>query len=331
MNEVTRIHLGRQQFVVAVDAHKALQGYLQAIERRVGDDKEVLKEIELRMAELLSERGISGDEVVLPEDIAYLREQLGEPSAFGEGEPEEPAHEKTVEPDVPRRLFRDTDNAMLAGVCSGLGAFFGLDPLLFRLLFVVLTLTGGAGVLIYIVLWLLVPEAKTNSEKLQMRGKAVTVDTLKELVDRAEVEATARRASQKITPILGRIVQIVAAVIGVMFITAAVGGLVGLGSGLTYLGLHHGEVLNGDIAFPVGTVETVFTVGAAVLAAMILVLLCAAGVSLIKRKWALPNWLTAVVGVIMLIALGVASAAAPDTLEQVDERRRPGQMIIEDI
>src|SRR6478735_2576149 len=83
MNEVTRIHLGRQPFTIAVDAHKALKAYLADIKAEVGDKStEVIKEVELRMAELLAERGISGDKTILMDDVSFLEQQLGDPQDF---------------------------------------------------------------------------------------------------------------------------------------------------------------------------------------------------------------------------------------------------------
>ncbi|HEX9153297.1 MAG TPA: hypothetical protein VF809_00580, partial [Candidatus Saccharimonadales bacterium] len=83
MNEITRIHLGRQPFTISVDAHKALREYLESIKKVVGGSREeVIDEIELRMAELLLERGITKDKTVLIGDVSYLKEQLGKPGDF---------------------------------------------------------------------------------------------------------------------------------------------------------------------------------------------------------------------------------------------------------
>jgi phage shock protein C len=65
-----------------------------------------------------------------------------------------------VDRDVPQtRLRRSTEDRMIAGVCGGLGRYFNTDPVWFRLAFVVVTLAGGAGILIYLVAWLVIPEA----------------------------------------------------------------------------------------------------------------------------------------------------------------------------
>jgi len=76
MNSVQSIHLGRQPFNISVEAHRSLKNYLAGIEKQIGDS-EVVGEVELRMSELLTERGISGEKVILPKDVDYLKQQLG--------------------------------------------------------------------------------------------------------------------------------------------------------------------------------------------------------------------------------------------------------------
>jgi len=216
MNEVTKIHLGRQAFTIAVDAHHELKTYLEAIKKQVGD-KDVVDEIELRMAELLTEHGINANKVILSGDVDFLKTQLGNPNDFKEDASETPAEPtKTSES---KRLFRDTDNAMLAGVAAGLSKYFGIDVLLIRILFVIAVIaTFGWGILLYILLWLLVPEAKTSSERLQMAGKAVNVDSLKEIVGRADVKGAAHRANASLAEPINSLFRFVLKVIGLFFI-----------------------------------------------------------------------------------------------------------------
>src|SRR5581483_2826615 len=151
MNEVTKIHLGRQSFTISIAAHKQLRGYLDAIEKQV-EDKDVIEEVELRMAELLAEHGVKGNKVVLPKDIDFLKEQLGSPKDFMEGGG---GAEADATPSEGKKLFRDTEHGMIAGVASGLAAYLGVDVTLVRIIFVFGTILWGTGVLIYILLWLL--------------------------------------------------------------------------------------------------------------------------------------------------------------------------------
>src|SRR5437762_2435343 len=126
MNEVKKIHLGRQQFTISVEAHKDLHNYLAAIEKQPGVQAEVSKEVEMRMAELLHERGVSGDKVVLQEDVDFLKQQLGEPRDFKDEASEDTAtdskeeskdkkdKEAALDGDQPKRLFRDTQTGLVA-------------------------------------------------------------------------------------------------------------------------------------------------------------------------------------------------------------------------
>src|ERR1039458_4177283 len=145
MNEVTKIHLGRQAFTISIDAQRELNKYLDEISKQVRDE-EVEQEIELRMAELLVERGVTDSKVVLPSDVKFLKTQLGNPKDFKEESDETPLTDR--EPKESKRLFRDTDNALLAGVASGLSQYLGLDTLLVRILFIIfIVLTAGWGIL----------------------------------------------------------------------------------------------------------------------------------------------------------------------------------------
>ena len=186
MKEVTRMHLAKTPYSVEVDAKKALEGYLVAIEKTMQAEPEVMREIEARMVELLAERGVAKDGVISLDDVNALKTQMGDPKEFSEnGETRESSNETVESPsDMHRksqkRLMRDTQQGVLGGVCSGLAAYFGIDVVLVRLIAVgLLFVSFGTAVLAYIVLWLVVPEAKTAADKLQMRGEPVTLDSLK--------------------------------------------------------------------------------------------------------------------------------------------------------
>ena len=186
MKEVTRMHLAKTPYSVEVDAKKALEGYLAAIEKTMRAEPEVMREIETRMVELLAERGVAKDGVISLDDVNALKTQMGDPKEFSEnGETRESSNETVESPsDMHRksqkRLMRDTQQGVLGGVCSGLAAYFGIDVVLVRLIAVgLLFVSFGTAVLVYIVLWLVVPEAKTAADKLQMRGEPVTLDGLK--------------------------------------------------------------------------------------------------------------------------------------------------------
>jgi phage shock protein PspC (stress-responsive transcriptional regulator) len=315
MNEVTRIHLGRQPFTISVEAHKALKDYLAEIKKQVADS-DVVNEVELRMAELLGERGISGDKVILATDVDYLKQQLGNPKDFKDDGDEAPAASNDQSA---KRLFRDTDNAMVAGVASGLANYFGVDVLLIRILFAVGTIAWGGGILLYIALWLLVPPAKTSSERLQMQGKPVTIDGLKEVVDRADIPAAAHRANTLVAPVLGRAIQIVLKVAALGFMLAGLAALLGLFALRVYLSLHSDNIEN---LFPVGASEHLLLNIGFITAGLVSLFIILAGIAIFRLKWPVRSWITGMlVGLFFIcLAAGIAlgANAAPNVVNRYD-------------
>jgi phage shock protein PspC (stress-responsive transcriptional regulator) len=114
---------------------------------------------------------------------------MGKPEDFVESE-DEPAAKASAEPVTPegepkvrRRLYRDGDNRVIGGVCSGLGAYFNIDMVILRVIFVALFFLGvGSSLLIYIILWIVVPKAKTTAQRLEMRGKEATVSNIEKSI-----------------------------------------------------------------------------------------------------------------------------------------------------
>jgi len=330
MNEVKKVHLGRQQFTISVEAHKELRDYLAAIEKQPGVQAEVSKEVELRMAELLTERGISADKVVLAEDVTFLKEQLGEPRDFKDDTAEATNSDtKEDEPkdgeNRPKRLFRDTQNAWLAGVASGLAAYIGIDVLFVRIAFVLLTFASGAGILLYVLIWLLAPEAKTPSDRLQMQGKAVTVDSLKQVIDRADIAGVSERASRNIGRGIGKVLEtffeVILGIIGVGVLIAGVAVMLGTVAMCVYMLVHGGQV-GTEIAFPLGSQEVWFTVLAFLSAAIIGFFLFMTGLTMITRKWRLPGWLTVALVGIFIVSAGVSTALGFNTIPHIRDRYR---------
>lgn len=324
MNEITKIHLGRQAFTVAVDAHKELQEYLRAIKRHMGDTDEAVEEVEIRMAELLTERGVTGDKVVLPKDVDYLKEQLGKPGDFGDEEETE-----REESGAPKRLFRDTEDAMIAGVSAGIGKYFGIDPIWPRLAFIALIFAGGSGILIYILLWLIVPEAKTSSDRLQMQGKPVTVDALKDVVERADVEGAAKRAGNVVGKAVQGVLKVLARVIGVVLMIAGATAAMALLALGTYL-IVHGSEVNNQIVFPIGTQEVVVVALAMAFGIIAAVVLAFAGAGLISGRRAMAGWAASILLVLFIGAGSVGTALALDSVPQISDRVDAAQQMNRD-
>lgn len=317
MNEITKIHLGRQAFTISLDAHHKLKSYLSAITKQV-EDKEIVNEVEIRMAELLTERGIGGNKVVLADDVDFLIQQLGSPDEFRENDSEPGL--ATSESVTGKRLFRDPGNAMVAGVAAGLSQYLGLDVLLVRLLFVLLVLiTFGWGILLYILLWLLVPEVRTSSDRLQMAGKPVTVEGLKEVISHADVKGTAQRAHKNLAEPINKMFSLFLKVVGLAFVLLGLTALFGLIAGETYFLTNSGTWLQNNI-FPVGFREQLVLHIAAGMAALIALFTILLGIAIFRRKWPIRTWVTGVLIGLLLIGLAAGGALAANVYPNVRDR-----------
>lgn len=199
MKEVTRIHIAKISYDAELEAKKELESYLKALEA-YSEDGDILDDVEVRMTEILLERGVKKGGVITHKDILALKEQLGEPRDFmGEGDiAVGPDDETQMSTEASRRLFRDSDHAVLGGVLSGVAAFFKVSPALVRILFIIVAFASfGTALLVYIVLWIAVPPAKTTADKLQMNGEAVTLSSIRKL-NESEVGKTSSNEGKKV-------------------------------------------------------------------------------------------------------------------------------------
>jgi phage shock protein PspC (stress-responsive transcriptional regulator) len=217
MNEITRIHLAQTPFNIEVTAKKELEKYLSAIKATLHADDDTMREIEARIIELLAERGVTGDKVVTSKNIAAIKEQLGAPNEFIDAQE---VDEQAVTAGASKRLMRDQDRGVLGGVLAGIAAYIGIDPIWVRLIAIILALLSfGTVLLIYVVLWIAIPPAKTAAEKLQMAGRQVTLATLKE---QSKTAANIKEGTKPLVVAL-RII------LGIGFALAAIGALVATG------------------------------------------------------------------------------------------------------
>ena len=174
------VNLAGKLFQINEDAYQMLSTYLDAVGKKFPEAErdDILQEIELRMAELFSGMITDKKQVI---DLGQVREViriLGEPEDFDDnGDQHSKKEESTMS--YNKRLYRDPDNRVLGGVCGGLGAYFNADPVLFRFLFLIIFLVFGTGLIIYLILWLITPEALTMAQKMEMKGEKFTFDDFK--------------------------------------------------------------------------------------------------------------------------------------------------------
>ncbi|GIV28712.1 MAG: hypothetical protein KatS3mg027_2526 [Bacteroidia bacterium] len=136
--------------------------------------KEILEDIENRMAEILSNKINEFKKVVTVEDVQYLIQTMGNPDEFEETGSS--TANQTYSGQVKKRFYRNPDDKIVGGVCGGIAAYFDIDPLWIRLAWAIAIFVFGSGLLFYILLWIIIPEAKTPSQKLEMKGESIKIE-----------------------------------------------------------------------------------------------------------------------------------------------------------
>jgi len=202
MKKTISMNLNGSVFQIDEDAFDVLRQYLDAVSDHLHNEpsqKEIINDIEARIAELFLERIHRSGQVVTMEMVEEIIQIMGHPSDYGEESDasNEASSEMPKEAHKPhRRLYRDPDNAFLAGILSGLAIYLNIDVVWLRILFVILVLLGvGTIIPIYLVLWLVIPRAETTAQRLEMRGIDVTIENLK-----AEAAQMKDRFEQYVSP-----------------------------------------------------------------------------------------------------------------------------------
>lgn len=159
MKETVNVNIGSVAFTLDDDAYRTLKLYLKRIENRLHEgDKDTLGDIERRIAELLGEKLYSPQQVVTITEVEAAMQQIGSPETFGAAREADPTEEDQNERKVRQKLYRPRVNRSIAGVCSGLAEYFGIDTTLLRLITFMLILFGGLSIWIYVILWIVIPE-----------------------------------------------------------------------------------------------------------------------------------------------------------------------------
>jgi len=169
MDKTIKINLGGSLFQIEEEAYRTLRDYLQDMDRvfrNVPGGNETIEDIESRIAEIfLSQKGTAG--IISKENVEAMIQVIGRPEDFDHEGGGEKAYSHSP---GPRKLFRNPDDQVIGGVCGGIGAYAETDPVWFRLLFIVFTLTFGIGFFVYLALWIALPSADTPARKREMYG-----------------------------------------------------------------------------------------------------------------------------------------------------------------
>ncbi|MFN3916938.1 MAG: PspC domain-containing protein [Flavobacteriales bacterium] len=231
MKKTVTANIGGWVFNIEEDAYEKLNHYLEEIKIYLfGDEglEEIMRDIESRIAELLKEKNPG---VITIENVIEITGIMGAPKDFGSSE--EPLQQEynspKVEKKTQKRYYRLEEDAVFAGICSGLGAYFGVDPVLFRILFAIMTIAGGSGILIYVVMMLITPVAKTTAEKLNLRGEPATVENIKQYFSELKDEVKSQKFKNRIKSSVKKsshavhgVARVISKIVGFGFILGAI-------------------------------------------------------------------------------------------------------------
>jgi len=248
MNKTVNINLGGLVFHIDEDAFQKLTNYFDAIKRSLSNTSgqdEIIKDIEIRIGELISEKHTSDKQVISLREVEEIISIMGQPEDYRiEGDEPidaEPIYTKTK---ITKKLYRDEENGAIGGVLAGLGHYFGIDKAWLRVILLIMVFAGGTGVVAYLILWIAMPAAKTTSEKLEMRGEAVTIsniekkvreeiDTLSEKLKSTDFEGVKKglksngnKLKNSFGDILGTIINLFAKVVGAFMVVISVALLI---------------------------------------------------------------------------------------------------------
>lgn len=180
MKMTVNINLGGYAFYLDDDAYERLRQYMKSLEKEFSGEPgaaEIMSDIEGRISELFSGKLSSYKQVITMKDVEEVMAILGSPEDISgvdsSGE---------VPPRSQRRMYRDPDRRIIGGVCAGISAYLDWQPFIMRIIFVALIFAGGFSLLLYLILWIVLPEAKTTAQKLEMRGDPVTIENITDSV-----------------------------------------------------------------------------------------------------------------------------------------------------
>jgi phage shock protein PspC (stress-responsive transcriptional regulator) len=198
MKKTLSVNLGGSVYPIDEDAYQELMDYLQDVKRHLGDEassEEVLNDIEQRISELFTQWMQGRRQVITAADVQRVIAILGRPEEYesvdgeakNEAEPQKGDNSRSSNQEERRggphrRLYRDTENSILGGVCSGVAVYLNVSVVLIRLLYFFLIWFWGTGFLFYFLCWLIIPEARTAAQRLEMQGEDVTIENIEKKV-----------------------------------------------------------------------------------------------------------------------------------------------------
>lgn len=186
MKKVLNVGIGGRSFTIDEDAYQKLDAYLEKFRQKTQmgyQTKEVMDDLEMRIAELFSDSLTSKQEVVNMALVNKVISQLGMPDGtpgsssdydFRQDINDSYSYQRPV-----KKLYRDSDSKVIGGVCSGFAAYFDIDIMIIRVVFLIALFCGSLGFWIYVIFWIVAPLATTAAQKCEMRGLPVTAENMR--------------------------------------------------------------------------------------------------------------------------------------------------------
>lgn len=365
MNKTISINISGLVFNIEEQAFDKLKKYLDSIKayfRNEEGGSDIIADIEARVAELFQEKQNEEKTVVTESDVDTVIANLGQPQEMMEEEDleNEPKTEQSQQREYrqyEKKIYRDVDEKVIGGVCAGLGHYLGLDALWVRLIFILVTfLLPGTGIIVYGILWAIVPEALTTTEKLKMKGKPINVsnieesikngfknigDDLNDFVNDPENKKRIQKGTNKLTEIIqaivgaiGTILKIAIKIVAISFIVAAVSIIIGLSiaffSSVSIFGFVFNDLVR--VVFPGPWTASLLLITVSLVVAIPLVVSLVRGFQLLLKQGSLPKpvlitafvvWLVSVIGLISQVGLFVVDIRSEATVENEIQLEQP--------
>lgn len=178
MKKTVNVAIGGCSFIIDEDAYNAMSEYIDNFKSALDGssaNNDVMDELEGRIADLLKQK-LEGREVVNLKMVEEIIGQIGYPDGH-KAENENNLNNENMS--ATKKLFRDTDDKKIGGVCSGLALFLGIDVVFIRIIFLIALFFVGGGFWAYVIFWIVAPEARTAVEKCEMRGIPPTAENIR--------------------------------------------------------------------------------------------------------------------------------------------------------
>ena len=261
MKKTVNVNLAGMFFHIDEDAYGKLKRYLDAIKKSLTDPQgsdEIIRDVEARISELFSEKTKHNSQVISMKELDEVIAVMGQPEDYMVDEDifkDSTPNDNGKSPETSKKLFRDIDDKFVAGVSAGLGHYLGIDVIWIRLIWVILVLIGfGSPLLVYLILWILVPTAESTADKLRMTGEPINIsniekkfkegyDAVADKVKSADYDKYGQRVKSgasgffdTLASILRALVKLVVKFIGVLLVIFSLSTLIGLIIGLFAFG-----------------------------------------------------------------------------------------------